>query len=160
MFDLALFVLLVSIGVGCAIALFIQKSLFKAAIALAIVFVVVAGFILLTGQFMIALFQLLILVGGLSTYLIVAVASEREASFKHINLKIFIPVFVLMAAVLIYAVFATTATTTAPTMPGILDEISNSIQNNFALMAAIVFLMFALAIGSIMLIKKVVKLVV
>ena len=160
MLDLALFVLLASIGIVAAISLLIQKSLFKAAISLAIVFVAVAGFMLFAGQFMVALFQLLILVGGLSTYLIVAVASEREGTFKHVNIGVFAGIFVLLGAILIYAVAINTPSTSVSVAPGILAEISSSVVNYFGLMAAIVFLMFALAIGSILLMKRVVKLVI
>ncbi|HVA82833.1 MAG TPA: hypothetical protein VNF06_01590 [Candidatus Aquilonibacter sp.] len=159
MLELLLFIFLAAVGIISGVVLLSQKSLFKSAIALAIVFVAVGGFILLTNQSLITLFQLFILVGGLSTYLIVAVASERESEFRHVDMRVFVVVFVIFGALMAYAIGTSTPSPT-PTTPGILAEVANSISSYYAIMGAIVFLMFALGIGSIMLIKKVVRIVV
>lgn len=159
MLELLLFIFLAAVGVVAGIVLLAQKSLFKSAISLAILFVAVGGFILLTGQTLITLFQLFILVGGLSTYLIVAVASERESTFRHVDMRVFAAVFIVFGALMVYAIVANTQGGT-PTTPGALVEVAASINSYYGLMGAIVFLMFALGIGSIMLIKKVVRIVV
>ena len=160
MLELLLFIFLAAVGIVSGIVLLAQKSLFKSAIALAIVFISVGGFIMLTGQTLITLFQLFILVGGLSTYLIVAVASERESVFRHVDMRVFAVVFVIFGALMAYAVATNTPSSAAQATPGGLAEVAASINSYYALMGAIVFLMFALGIGSIMLIKKVVRIVV
>ncbi|MDE1869608.1 MAG: hypothetical protein KGH71_01315 [Candidatus Micrarchaeota archaeon] len=159
MLELLLFVFLAAVGIVSGVVLLAQKSLFKSAISLAILFVAVGGFILLTNQTLITLFQLFILVGGLSTYLIVAVASERESAFRHVDMRVFAVVFVLFGALMVYAI-AINAGPAAPTTPGIMAEVSSAIGSYYGLMGAVVFLMFAIGIGSIMLIKKVVRIVV
>lgn len=158
MLELLSFVFLAIVGFASALELLRQKNLFKAAIALAILFVSVAGFILLAGQGIVALFQLLILVGGLSTYLIVAVASERESSFRHVDMRVVAAVFVLFGALIFYAV-AANSHPLGLSAPGILPEITSAVKVYFAFMAAIAFLMFALAIGSVLLIKRAVRVV-
>lgn len=154
-----LFALFALIGIAAGIVVLIQRSLFKAAIALAIVFVAVSGFIFLTSQTMVTLLQLFVLVGGLSTYLIVAVASERQATFRHVDIGVLATVFVVLGAVMFYATVNATQNAQSQSAPMINSEISVAIGANMALLGAVVFLMFALAIGSIMLIKRVVKLV-
>lgn len=159
MLGILLFALFALIGIAAGIVVLIQRSLFKAAIALAIVFVAVSGLIFLTSQTMVTLLQLFVLVGGLSTYLIVAVASERQATFRHVDIGVLAVVFVALGAVMLYATVNATQSTSVQTAPMIAPEIVAAIDANIALLGAVVFLMFALAIGSIMLIKRVVKLV-
>ncbi len=159
MLSLLIFILLVMVGLFAAMEIFIEKDLFKAALGLAFVFLSSSGLILLLSQPLIALFQLLILVGGLSTYLIVAVASERHADFAHTNMLVLGVSFVLFGGVLLYAVvlhpypsFASGAS--------VGQSISLSITQYYPLIYAMVFLLFSVAIGSVLLIRRVVKIVV
>lgn len=158
MLELFSFIFLALVGFASAIVLLLQRNLFKAAIALAIVFVAVAGFIAVAGQTIIALFQLLILVGGLSTYLIVAVASEKESSFRHVDMRVVTIVFVLFGALIFYSVAANSHPASLGNA-GILADITAAMKGYFAFMAAIAFLMFAIAIGSVLLIKRAVRVV-
>lgn len=159
MLELALFVLLTVVGILASVSVLSQRSLFKSAIALAILFAVVAGYILMLGQTLISLFQLLVLVGGLSTYLVVAVAAEGQISFRHVSPRWFSAVFVVLAGILIYAV-AINSSTQFSSLPSISDEIALAISGGFGIIAAILFLMFAVGIGSVMLIKRAIKTVV
>ena len=159
MLDLILFIVLVIVGVFSDIAIFIEKELFKAAIALALSFLSAAGFMFLLGLPLIALFQLLILVGGLSTYLIVTVASERKVSFRHTNVPAFLTIFLILGGILVYAVSLGTISS-ASLGANVAQEIAASISQDWAIMGAIVFMMFAVGIGSILLVKRSIKLVV
>ncbi|MDE1761976.1 MAG: hypothetical protein KGH78_02155 [Candidatus Micrarchaeota archaeon] len=157
--DIVLVGIFAAVAAAGAAAVLSQRELFKAAIGLAFVFIAVSGFVLLMGQPLLALFQLFILVGGLSTYLIVAVASEARTQFNHVDWRMFVGVFVVLAIVLTYAVSVNT--------PHVLgsggetsQELISSISNYYALMAAVAFAVFAIGIGSILLIKRVVALVV
>ena len=159
MLEIVIFVLLTVVGVVSAMAILAQKELFKASIGLAFVFVVVSGLIFVMGQGVIALLQLFILVGGLSTYLIVAVAAERQTGFEHVDPRIFIPVFLVIAAVLFYAIVSNTQQGSGSNV-SIGAEFAAAISTYYALIAGAVFLVFAVGIGSIMLIKRAVRLVV
>lgn len=151
--------MLAIIGIVAAISLLRQKSLFKSAISLAILFAIVAGFMLLLGQNLVALFQLLVLVGGLSTYLVVAVATDKPINFGHVSLIKFGIAAVVLGAILTYAIGINSGQTFV-SIPNISQEIGLAIGSGFGLIGAIVFLTFAVAIGSIMLIKRAVKMVV
>ncbi|MDE1850803.1 MAG: hypothetical protein KGH54_03355 [Candidatus Micrarchaeota archaeon] len=159
MLELALFVLLTVVGILASVSVLGQRSLFKSSIALAILFAVVAGYILMLGQTLIALFQLLVLVGGLSTYLVVAVAAEGQIGFRHVSPRLFSVVFVVLAGIMMYAV-AINSNAQFSALPSMSDEIVLAIGSGFGMIAAIVFLMFAAGIGSVMLIKRALKTVV
>ncbi len=80
MFDIvsAGFAIFAVFTVGAALAVFFQRSLMRAVAALTVSFVGSAVIFYVIGQGFIALLQLLVFVGGLSTYLIVAVSSEHR----------------------------------------------------------------------------------
>lgn len=154
-----IFVLLLMAALFAAMIIFIEKDLFKAALGLAVVFASSAGIILLLGQPLIALFQLLILVGGLSTYLIVAVASEGRAGFLHTNMLVLSISFIVLGGVLLYAI-AMHPYPGSLTGAAIGQSISLSISEYYPLMYAMVFLLFSIGIGSILLMRRVIRMVV
>lgn len=159
MLSLLIFVLLVMAGLFFAVEIFVEKDLFKSALGLAMVFLSSSGMILLLNQPLIALLQLLILVGGLSTYLIVAVASTRHAEFLHTNMPLLMVSFLLFGTILVYAA-------ALHPFPGSLSNstisqgISLAITQYYVLIYAMVFLIFMVSIGSILLIRRVLKIVV
>jgi NADH:ubiquinone oxidoreductase subunit 6 (subunit J) len=157
--SLYVFVFLIMVGFFFSVELFLEKELFKSALSLAIVFMSSAGLILLLGQPLVALFQLLILVGGLSTYLMVAVASSRHAEFIHSNMLVFMIAFIVLDVVFIYGV-ALQQYPGSLIAPQISQSVTLAIAQYYALIYAMVFLIFSVAIGSILLIRKVVKMVV
>ena len=78
--DIYVFIALAALAVIASIFIFLQKRLIHAVLFLAIVFVSSSIIFLLLGQTLIAVLQMLIFVGGLSTYLIVAVATEEKGA--------------------------------------------------------------------------------
>ncbi|MCL5427859.1 MAG: hypothetical protein M1321_01620 [Candidatus Marsarchaeota archaeon] len=64
--------------VGAALAVFFQRSLMRAVVAITLSFLGSAVVFYMIGQGFIALLQLFVFVGGLSTYLMVAVSSEHR----------------------------------------------------------------------------------
>src|SRR5574337_1295696 len=93
--DLYAYAAISVITVISALLLFLQKRLLYSAIALAIVFAGSALVFLYLGQTLLALIQLLVFVGGLSTYLVVAVATEEKGR------KLFSPYVFIIAAIAI-----------------------------------------------------------
>jgi NADH:ubiquinone oxidoreductase subunit 6 (subunit J) len=147
------FIILAVITIVSAFAIFISRSILKSALALAFVFIAVSAVLLLLGQAVIATIQLFILVGGLSTYIILAVASETKPNKSKTNMKIFTILFIVIFAVTSYSI-----------LPSILSI--NTAQNNiyaaitYAMsqyllpIYAIILFMFSVAIGSIIIIKR------
>lgn len=138
-------------------ALFLQKKLLHSVVFLALAAGGSALIFIYLGQTLVAMLQLLIFVGGLSTYLIVAVATE-EKQVKMRNAVAFAVASVVISAGLFAAVAGSSATTLAGNS---FSEIAQgAISSYFMLILAAVFLLFAAAIGSVIVIKKFSKLVV
>ncbi|MDE1874081.1 MAG: NADH-quinone oxidoreductase subunit J [Candidatus Micrarchaeota archaeon] len=150
-------ILLAAVTVGSGAALFLQKRLMRSVIFLALAAVGSSLIFIYIGQTLVALLQLLVFVGGLSTYLIVAVAAEE----KQVKMR---NVFVFAASAIVLAVgFVAALSGLGPTQVSG-NAFSGAAQNAFseyyAVLFASVFLLFAVAVGSVAVIKKFAKLVV
>ena len=150
-------ILLAIITVLAGIGVFLQKKSFHSVIFLALASTGSALIFLYVGQTLIALLQLLVFVGGLSTYLIVAIATEEKQAKMSSNI-----VF-LVASMVIAAGLSLLVYTLQPVQIGN-NDFSTIAQNAFsqyyALFFAAVFLMFAVGIGSVLVMKKFTRLVV
>ncbi len=149
--------LLAIITILPALALFLQKKLIHAVVFLALASGSSAAIFLYLNQVLVALLQLLVFVGGLSTYLIVAIAAE-EKRFKLASNAVFFVASAVIALVLSLLVL----NIQAPQAGG--NDFSAvaqaAFQNYYALLFASVFLLFAGAVGSVLVIKKFSRLVV
>lgn len=135
---------------------FVQRRLLHAVIALAVVAAVSALIFLYLGQPLVALLQLLIFVGGLSTYLMVAVAAEE----KRVSLRgtvVFTASFVLIAAVFIAVIYALPAQ--AQSGASFVALAGAALPQYYGIILATLFLLFAVAMASVLVIKKFSKLV-
>jgi uncharacterized MnhB-related membrane protein len=138
------------------IFVFVQRKLLHAVTALAAAAAVSALMFLYLDQALVALLQLLIFIGGLSTYLMVAVAAEE----KFVNMRSvasFAAAFVLLGAVLADAVYELPAQAYGGT--GFVQLAESAIGQYYGLILASIFLLFAAAIASVLVIKRFVKLV-
>ncbi len=134
-----------------------SRRVLHAVAALALVFTESALIFLYLNQILLALLQLLVFVGGLSTYLIVAIAAE-----EHINKMENAPVFIALSV--IFFVGASTLLTYLPaTIPpqsnDIVSVAASVFQADYAFLYLAVLLLFAGAIGSTLVARRVVKLV-
>lgn len=151
------FIVIAIITLGSGIALFLSKRLLHSVIGLTIAFMGSAMFFIYLGQDLIALLQLFIFVGGLSTYLIVAVAAEESvASTKLLN-------FIILAAVLTIGL---SEVLIGPSAGIQLQEnsftalVSSSLTAYYPMLFVLAMLLFGTVIGSILVIKKFIRLVV
>ncbi|MGC8538605.1 MAG: NADH-quinone oxidoreductase subunit J [Candidatus Micrarchaeia archaeon] len=155
---LLMFYCLAALGFFIATFVFSEKSVYKAAIALALVFTVSSLIILLSSQVFLAVLQLLIMVGGIGTYLIVAVASETESEKRHAGMATLFAVFAVIAALLVYSIVGNPAGAGA-VVQNINSEIQGAFSTYYLLFYLIIFLMFSAAIGSVVLLKRIVNIV-
>jgi NADH:ubiquinone oxidoreductase subunit 6 (subunit J) len=147
------FIILAVITIVSAFAIFISRSILKSALALAFVFIAVSAVLLLLGQAVIATIQLFILVGGLSTYIILAVASETKPNKSKTNMKIFTILFIVIFAVTSYSILPSILSiNTAQT--NIYAAITYAMSQYLLPIYAIILFMFSVAIGSIIIIKR------
>jgi len=146
---------------GSAVVTLVSKRLIRAAIALAFSFIGSSFIFLILQQSVLAMLQLFVFVGGLSTYLIIAVASESKAS-KNISLRNLVAAIVALFIVFSFIIykFAYVNTSTGIYNGSFVGSAGIAIAHYYALLGIIIFLPFASAIGSILLIKRLVKVVV
>ena len=103
--DIAFWALAV-IGVAAALSVVLQGNVFRAALALVLCFVSVAGiYITLSADFLAAV-QILIYVGGISILIILAIMLTRDVQHGSPANKLRIPAFLVAAVFLGLMVFA------------------------------------------------------
>ncbi|MGC8710240.1 MAG: hypothetical protein ACP5RF_01345 [Candidatus Micrarchaeia archaeon] len=156
-----LFALISLFTLASAIVMLLSRKLLRAVIALAFAFTGSSLIFLMLQQSILALLQLFVFVGGLSTYLIVAVAAEPKLS-KNMNARNFAAAAtaLLIAFFFIVYKFAYANTTTSTYSGSFVTSAGIAIGHYYALLGIIIFLPFASAIGSILLIKRLTKVVV
>jgi NADH:ubiquinone oxidoreductase subunit 6 (subunit J) len=150
-------ILLAIIAVAPGVALFLQKKLIHSVVFLAIAAAASTLIFLYLDQVLVALLQLLVFVGGLSTYLIVAIAAE-EKQVKLTSRVRFLLATVMIAAVLSALLLSLPAGVAAGNDFSSVAQASFS--DYFALLLIAVLLIFASAVGSVLVIKKFARLVV
>lgn len=151
-----IFSLFLICGIISALAIYLSKNIFKSAIALAITFTVVSLALLLLNQPVVAVLQLLIIVGGLSTYLVVAVASESQKYAWPTDLRIFAAISLIIFLTTIYLIYPA-ASSMSITNQNIYSEFLQTIQTYSVTIYFAIVLMFAAAIGSMVMIKSTIK---
>lgn len=152
-----IFLLIAIFTLGAAVSIFLFDRIIHAVIALTAAFFGSSLVFLFLGQVFAALLQLFVLVGGLSTYLIVAVATEER------NKNRITPSYFFIIAVLSALVLSTSVITSGSGPVGnnsFLAAATAAFQSYYLLFYAVVFLLFSTALGSILIIKRFIKLVV
>lgn len=134
--------------------IFVFKDLLHSVLALAMAFFFNSLLFLLLNQILLALIQLFIMVGGISTYLFVGVASVSYSRFKHTSYTALAVLSVIFFALLTYRSLAV----------GFPTQQQNFLSNNLirgylsasvALLYMLAFALFGVALGSILLLKKI-----
>lgn len=151
------FVALAAILVFFAAMILESRRLIRAVLALTGVFFMSSLIILLLGQPLVALLQLIILVGGMSTYLIVAVAAEHGHE-ESVSGWVFALLFVLLFAALMPLVLVESGGIVSGS-GNFLASAANDFSSYTYLFFLIALLVAASAIGSVVLIKRVVRLI-
>jgi len=159
MLDIYAFFLIAAITIISSIFVFIEKKLIHAVAALSLAFMGSALLFFLLGQTFIALLQLIVFVGGLSTYLIVAVAAE-EKSAMIIRLPVFFILAIALSAGLGLVLLGYVSATATNTAPGFLDSATMALQGSYVLFYIMAVLLFGVSISGVLIIRKFAKLVV
>jgi len=103
--DVAFWVLAV-VGVGAAIAVVTLRNIFRAALALVLCFLTVAGiYITLSADFLAAV-QILVYVGAISVLIILAIMLTREVQRGSLSNKLKIPALIVAVVFLGVMIFA------------------------------------------------------
>jgi NADH:ubiquinone oxidoreductase subunit 6 (subunit J) len=137
--------------------IFFSRRLVHAILALTTAFIGSALVFLLLGQVFVAMLQLLIFVGGLSTYLMVAIAYE-EKQRRYVSYR----TFFVVAIVLVFCLYAFTYRVVGQESPngyGMVSAFGPALQGYYFILFAVVVLLFAAAVGSVLFLKKFTKVV-
>jgi NADH-quinone oxidoreductase subunit J len=159
MLDIYAFYAIAAITLVSATLIFVERRLVYAVAALAVTFLGSALLFFLFGQTMMALLQLIVFVGGLSTYLIVAVSAEEKGA-ALIRLPLFLAVAAVAAAGLGFMLLTYLPSNGVNLSTNFLAAASVALQNSYALFYVMATLLFAVAISGVLVIKKFTKLVV
>ncbi|MBN1188313.1 MAG: NADH-quinone oxidoreductase subunit J [Dehalococcoidales bacterium] len=155
------FWILAVIGVISALSVVLLRDVFRAALALIMCFLAVAGiFVTLSADFL-AVVQILIYVGAVSVLIILAVMMTKEIKQGSLNNKLTIPAFIvagLFLAVLLYSVLTTSWSTVGGLPPdGTTENLALKLfdENGFILPVEIAaMLILASILGAITLVRE------
>lgn len=157
MYSVELFSIVSVVMIISGISIFYQKSIMRAVIALSISFIASSLIFFILNQQFIALLQLFVFVGGMSTYLIVAVSSEYKKINKIDFIKIGVAAIIIsMSFSLLFTVINFNASNTAP---GMSVYFATAFEEYYPVLVAAVIMLFLAAIGSVIVIRKFVTLV-
>ncbi len=150
-----MFVAVAVFTVGAAAAIFFQKSLMRSVMSLTLSFTGSAVIFYIIGQNVLALIQLLVFVGGLSTYLIVAVSSENREPRRT---GAFVALAVFLSIGLSVALLAPMAITQGA--GNFANYASSAFNSYYALLYVIALALFGAAMASVLVIRRFVRLIV
>lgn len=140
-----------------SVLVFLQRKLVHAVLALTMAFSMSAVLFLVLNQTFVALLQLLVFVGGLSTYLMVSLANEEKGR-RYIRISFFIPIVIALS--IWFAYFAQLSLHSETASGSSMDAtFSVAIAQYYPLFYGIAALLFAAAFGSVLFIKKFSRLV-
>jgi NADH:ubiquinone oxidoreductase subunit 6 (subunit J) len=152
--DVYAFIAISAVTVATALYVFLAKKIMHAVAALASVFTGSAVVFLILGQTLVALLQMLVFVGGLSTYLVVAVASEERKAML-IRLPYFAAAMVLILITLLMLMgSAPTGAVGEDHGASFLSSASSAFQSQYAVFYIIAALLFGTVISGVFVIKK------
>ncbi len=129
------------------------KDVLHSVLALSTFFLLNSVLFFMLQQPVIALLQLFIMVGGVTTYMFVGVASASYSHFEHTNYVALAILAILTMFAFVYKVSDTTFIT--PQQNLLIDQaISTAFSSNVPLLYIIAFMLFGIALGSIILLKN------
>ncbi len=142
--------------VGTAL-IFVLKDTMHAAVSLAFIFILNSLIFLMLDQPLLALIQLFIMVGGVSVYLFVGVASSSYSNFKHTNYFLFAGIAIVLFAITAYGAYSSNAFQSYQLTNSFgISEASAafSMSSTIISLYAITFMLFILALGSLPLLNR------
>lgn len=158
--DIAFWILAI-VGVATALTVVVLRDVFRAALALILCFLMVAGiYVTLSADFLAAV-QILVYIGGISVLIILAIMLTREVQRGSPSNKLVIPAFLVAAilfGVVTFAVVSTqwpisTALPLTPTTPALAEMLMG--KGGFILIVEIAAaLLLAAILGAIVLVRE------
>lgn len=141
------------ISVCAAFLIFRAREMTHAMVGFLIVSISTGAVLAILGLPLLALMQLFIMVGGVSTYLFVGVSSENLSRFRHTSFPILVVLAIALAAVPIYKVL-TIGIAGGPQNSLSGTSLAYGISGNIVLFYMLAIMLFGIGIGSIVMMRK------
>ena len=153
MFSEIVFVVSGLAAFGAALFMFKAREMSHAMIGFLLVTIAAAGLLVVLDLPLLALLQLFIMVGGVSTYLFVGVSSENLSKFRHTSLPVLVVLAIVVAAVPIYKISMIRG---IGGQSNVINSglLSSAISGNLVLFYMLAILLFGIGIGSIVVVKN------
>ena len=149
-----LFLLVSVIELAAVAFIILSRDLLHSSLALAVLFFLNSVMFLLLAQPLLAVIQLFILIGGISTYMIIGVASSSFSKFRHGRPGLMLLLAAVLFAVMVYPLsgmsFSSIQSNAATS-----SSAGASIGHYIGIFYLLTFMLFAVALGSILLFKRI-----
>ncbi|MGC8547973.1 MAG: NADH-quinone oxidoreductase subunit J [Candidatus Micrarchaeia archaeon] len=144
-----------------SLGIFLSRKLLRSVILLALAAIGSAALLAVIGEEIIAILQILIFVGGISTYMVVAFGSELElkrqsAKTEKIRLVAFLGSFVLLSALLVF-IFVGATYGSASQQADLLAYVSSTFDKYYLFLYLLLLMLFAVTISSILAVKRFIR---
>jgi NADH:ubiquinone oxidoreductase subunit 6 (subunit J) len=133
--------------------IFLLKDMLHSVLALSMVFFVNSLLFLVLGQPLLALLQLFVMIGGVSTFLFVGVASEGLSRFRRTSLATLAVLSAALFAMCFYRFYGMQFTEQQNTLPAI--ALSGYLTTGIGQLYFVTFALFGVALGAILVLRKV-----
>jgi NADH-quinone oxidoreductase subunit J len=139
-----------------SLLVFLFKDMLHAATALAVLFFVNSLLFVMLNQPLLAIIQLFIMIGGISTFLFVGVASASLSHFRHTRMIALVVLWLTVFAAMSYPLLSGQAQFQGSSR-NVLDTGSavSSLNSSISLFYILAVLLFGIALSSIILLKKI-----
>lgn len=149
----AIFIIAAILEIISAALIFWFKDILHTVLALSFVFIINSAFFLMLNQPLLALLQLFIMVGGVSTYVFVGVSSASFSKFSHTNYIILAIASIAILALFSYKIIPAG---TQVNQQNLLSSslIAQALGSNAVLLYLIGIFVFGAGYGSVILMRK------
>lgn len=137
-----------------AVLIFRFKDMLHVGITLSVLFFFNSIVFLVAQQQLLAVVQLFVMIGGISTYFIIGVASLNLSNFKHIRI-IPIVVFAVVVLLVISLPLFSLSFSGSPNGPITMNTLASEFVGNIGLFYILTLLIFAVALGSIAMFNRI-----
>jgi NADH:ubiquinone oxidoreductase subunit 6 (subunit J) len=141
------------VAFGAALFMFKAREMAHAMLGFLLITIAAAGLLVVLDLPLLALLQLFIMVGGVSTYLFVGVSSENLSRFRHTSLPVLVVLAIALAAVPIYRI-SMLQNLGGQSNALNASVISAAVSSNITLFYMLAILLFGIGVGSIIMMKS------
>lgn len=153
MFYPIIFVAVALAALVSSILIFIFRDTLHAIIALTMLFLANSFLFLMLDQVLLAVIQLFIMIGGISTFLFVGAASSQLPRFRFTRVASLLALWAAVFAVIAYPVLGMGFSTNGSNVFANYG-IASSVQSSIAVFYALAILVFGVGLGAVMLLKS------